>query len=131
MTVMLRAVLLAALASAFIPAVAAGQSATTDDLLRRIAILEGRINELEERVRTLESLVKVEPSGDRPVLAAPNWRELQNWRRLQRGMTMNQVRALLGEPQRVDAGVITYWRWAEANVHFIDGRLEGWSEPRR
>jgi hypothetical protein len=46
-------------------------------------------------------------------------------------MTMDEVRALLGEPERVDAGLVTYWRWADANVYFMRGKLEGWSEPER
>jgi len=45
-------------------------------------------------------------------------------------MKPDQVRALLGEPERVDAGGVTFWRWANAYVSFIDGKVYGWSEPR-
>ena len=47
-------------------------------------------------------------------------------------MKSNQVLALLGAPERVDAGAFIYWRWESAEVYFDpDGRLAGWSEPRQ
>jgi hypothetical protein len=45
-------------------------------------------------------------------------------------MKPDQVRALLGEPERVDAGGVTFWHWANAYVSFMDGKVYGWSEPR-
>jgi hypothetical protein len=131
MTAMLRAVLFAALTASSLPAVAAGQTTSSDSLLRRIDFLERRVADLERRVRELEAPITVEPARDRRVSTSPNWRDLQNWRQLRRGMTMDQVRALLGEPERVDAGHVTFWRWADAEVYFTSDKLEGWSEPRR
>ena len=46
-------------------------------------------------------------------------------------MTTAEVRALLGEPERVDGGYVTNWHWTDANVVFIDGEPKSWSEPRR
>jgi hypothetical protein len=43
------------------------------------------------------------PARRPPVAASTKWRDVQNWRQLRLGMTMDQVRALLGEPERVDA----------------------------
>jgi hypothetical protein len=81
--------------------------------------------DLERRVRELEALVTV---------AAPRTQDMQNWRGLRFGMTMDQVRTLLGEPERVDAGSrFTFWHWGDlAYVQFESrsGRLESWSEPR-
>lgn len=131
MTALLRAALFAALIATSLPAVAAGQTASSDSLLRRIEFLERRVADLERRVRELEAPVTVESSRDRRSVTAPNWRDVQNWRRLRRGMTMDQVRALLGEPERMDAGSITYWHWAGAEVYFMSDELAGWSEPRR
>jgi outer membrane protein assembly factor BamE (lipoprotein component of BamABCDE complex) len=131
MTAILRAALFAALTAASIPAVAAGQSISADSLRRQVDLLERRTTDLERRVRELEALIKVEPSRDRRVSTSPNWRDLQNWRRLRLGMTEDEVRALLGDPERVDAGPVTYWHWTDANVYFMRGKLEGWSEPRR
>ena len=51
------------------------------------------------------------------------------------GMTMEQVRALLGEPESVDANfVITVWWWGERlgpSVTFdTESRtVRGWQEP--
>jgi TonB family protein len=130
MTAILRTALLAALAAASIPAVAAGQETSTADLLHRIELLERANIDLERRVRELESLIKSEPSKGRPIPAPAGWKDLANWRQLRQGMTMDEVRALLGEPESVDVGSYTYWHWADANVYFIDGELSGWSEPR-
>lgn len=132
MTAILRAALFAALTAASVPVVAAGQDTSSDSLLRRIDLLERRTTDLEQRVRELEALIKVEPSQDRRVSTSPDWRDLQNWRRLHLGMKMDEVRKLLGEPERVDAGYVTFWRWADAaSVEFMDGKVSGWSEPRR
>jgi len=131
MTAILRATLLAALAASSLPAVATGQGTSTDSLLRRIDLLERRTADLDQRVLELEALIKTEPARDQSVPASSKWRDLANWRRLRLGMKMDEVRALLGEPERVDAGYVTYWRWTGANVSFISGKLEGWSEPQR
>lgn len=54
-----------------------------------------------------------------------------NWRQLRTGMSMDEVRALLGEPEHVEGGTMTYWRWTNAEVQFYRGKLDGWSEPKR
>ena len=131
MTAVLRAVLLAALAAASVPAVAAGQKTSSDSLLRRIDLLERRTTDLEQRVRDLEALIKVEPSRNQPVPDARKWQDLANWRRLRRGMDMDEVRKLLGEPESVSGGAVTYWYWPSGRVYFMNDRLEGWSEPSR
>ena len=131
MTEILRTALLAALVAASTPVVAAGQDTSTASLLRRIELLERANAALEQRVRDLEAtLIRSKPSRAQPVATSGNWREISNWRQLRLGMKPDQVRALLGEPERVDAGMVTWWRWDEANVHFIDGKVAGWSEPR-
>ena len=129
MTAILRAALLAALTAACVPAVAAGQQPSVDSLLRRIDSLERAHIKLDLRVRELEALIKSEPSQGRPTPASTRSQDLANWRRLRLGMKMDEVRALLGEPGRVFAGVVTYWRWGGAYVYFDDGKLAGWSEP--
>lgn len=125
-----RAFLLATLAALSVPAFAAAQEAT-DSLIRRIDLLERRTIDLEQRVRDLKALVGRAPSLDRQVPPSPNWRDISNWRQLRQGMTPDQVRALLGEPERVNAGGFTFWHWNEAHVYFLRGKLEGWSEPKR
>lgn len=131
MTALLRATLVTSIALSFAPVAAAGQDTTTASLLRRIEVLERSNAALEQRVLELEVVIKSAPSQNRPVTPSGTWRDLANWRRLRIGMNMNEVRALLGEPERVDAGPVTFWRWPNANVYFMDGKVEGWSEPRR
>ncbi|PYO45218.1 MAG: hypothetical protein DMD33_00200 [Gemmatimonadetes bacterium] len=130
MIAVLRAALVATLVAASIPAVAAGQDTSTASLLRRIEVLERANTDLEQRVRELEAVIKSQPTQGQPIPASTRWRDLANWRRLHLGMKMDEVRELLGEPERVEAGYVTYWRWTDANVSFISGKLEGWSEPR-
>lgn len=132
MTAMLRAALLAALTAASIPTVAAGQDTSTASLLRRIEVLERANTDLERRVSELEALLKSAPSQSQPIPSPTKWQDLANWRRLRRGMSMDKVRALLGEPDRVDVPFYTFWRWPGAWVQFDrDGKLDGWSEPSR
>jgi len=131
-----RAVLLATLVAASIPAVAEGQAPSSDSLIQRIALLERKAADLEQRVRELEVLLKAEPSQDRPAPVSASWRDSANWRRLRRGMKMDEVRALLGEPERVEALLnFTTWSWGQfpddASLRFDNDKLAGWSEPRR
>jgi len=136
MTPILRATLLAVLTASSIPAVAAGQEAPTDSLLRRIDLLERRTSDLERRVRDLEALISTEPVRPRPAGVSPESRDLQNWRRLRLNMTMDQVRALLGEPERVAAGSPwTFWYWDAGSAYVrFDSRsdkVDAWTEPGR
>jgi len=130
MTAGLPTALLAALVAASIPAVAAGQDTSTASLLRRIELLERANIDLTRRVGELEAVIKSASSQGQPIHASTGWQDLANWRQLRQGMKPDQVRALLGEPERVDAGGVTFWHWANAYVSFMDGKVYGWSEPR-
>lgn len=99
-----------------------------EQLERRAADLEARIGDLEQSRTTAKTQARFGP-------VSANWRDIQNWRQLRLKMTMDQVRALLGEPERVEVlGPFTIWRWesAHASVTFANERdkLESWSEPR-
>jgi hypothetical protein len=137
MTGILRTVLLAALAAASKPVVAAGQDTSTASLIRRIEILERATADLDRRVGALEAVIKSAPSQGQSIPASTKWQDLANWRRLREGMKMDEVRALLGEPARVEGGPITFWYWVDANAHvyakvdFESGKVMGWTEPRQ
>ena len=133
MTAILRAALLAALAAASIPAVATGQDTSTASLLRRIELLERANTDLARRVSDLEALIKSAPSQSQPIPSSTKWQDLANWRQLRRGMSMDKVRALLGEPERVMAMIgRVFWDWPGCQVQFDNnGKLDGWSEPSR
>ena len=137
MTAILRTALLAALAAASKPVVAAGQDTSTASLIRRIEILERATANLDRRVGALEAVIKSAPSQGQSIPASTKWQDLANWRRLREGMKMDEVRALLGEPDRVEGGLITFWYWVDANAHlyakveFQSGKVMGWTEPRQ
>lgn len=130
-----RVALLALLLAASAQTVAGAQESTSDSLRQRIAVLERKTADLEQRVRELEAVVSAKPAQPRPVPASANWKDVANWRRLSLGMTMEQVRGLLGEPEKVAANPAeTTWYWdypTGPTVHFDSrsGKLEGWSEP--
>jgi outer membrane protein assembly factor BamE (lipoprotein component of BamABCDE complex) len=53
------------------------------------------------------------------------------WRKLQRGMSKDDVRKLIGEPGKVSvAKYYEFWYYAGGNVTFdAKGRLDAWNEP--
>jgi hypothetical protein len=85
----------------FAPTVVFGQS------------LDERVRDLERRVEQLErqSEKQSAPGASRSqnVGGQDGWKRLENWRSLKRGMSEADVKGLLGEPHRVDAGAMTLW----------------------
>lgn len=91
--------------------------------------LERRVTTLEERVTKLEQSNSIEDES-RP----SNSKSVNNWRRLENGMTMSQVRNLLGEPNRVSStGSIVDWHYGSSSISstvtFHNGKVYGWNEP--
>ncbi len=130
------AALLYSLCAGFLPTIAEGQNRSSDSLSQRIVFLELKAVELERRIQELESLIKAEPPRDAPERGVGNWRDIAKWRRLSRGMTMEQVRTAIGEPDKVEVILsTTTWTWGEfpdyATVRFSNDRLAGWTEPGR
>jgi hypothetical protein len=84
----------------------------------RVIELERQIRELRERVGELEKRLEPQESSKSLGLAARgNLRDRQNWRALKPGITADQVRALLGEPDYVEAGVmLIYWRYDSPHI---------------
>lgn len=66
---------------------------------------------------------------------AEKWRDKGNWRLLQKGMSKQQVRQLLGEPPHIDASTFPGDRWdypdvLGGTVQFgNDDQVRGWKEP--
>ena len=101
----------------------------------RLAKMEKTVDQLVKRIVELETIIKRRQEQDLPVTQKGNWRDLKNWRRLQVGMTMEQVSELLGEPEKVNmiAGS-AFWYWAYPggpSIHFSASKVSGWSEPSR
>ena len=129
--------LLAIVALVVAPTSVAAQQADVTALLARLEQLERTVRVLERRIAVLEAPAPAPPVGQaQPATDPGSWRELANWRQVQRGMPMDQVRVLLGEPDRVESVVFTYWYWGDryegGNVYFDadSRRVVGWSEPR-
>lgn len=105
--------------------------------------LEQRVAELERRVTDLErALGKLSspgvPSGqDDRVEEVPPWRLRETWRtQLKWGMTRDQVRAIMGEPDKIEAyslgGDVWHYGYPGGGTISFDknGVLRMWSEPR-
>jgi hypothetical protein len=105
------------------------QSGATDE---RIRLLEAQIVQLNGRVAALEGMLNQAKANQQPIVTGEGWRSKANWRKLKRGMGEEAVRALLGEPERIEGGGITFWRYPNYGVvkFFMREGVHGWDEPR-
>ncbi len=107
-----------------------------------IVELRNRLADVERRLDLLERIERAGPAAPRPDLPphpAPtgsgSWKDIRNWRMLEVGQGESDVRALLGEPLRVDRDPgMTTWYYAKGSlirsvVRFGDRGLTSWSEP--
>jgi outer membrane protein assembly factor BamE (lipoprotein component of BamABCDE complex) len=93
-----------------------------DQLLKKVELLEAR-------VKALEKMILGNHSNGKQL--AP---EIQQWRKLRKGMRPGEVRELLGEPERIEGGFQTYWYYlsneAVGYVVFNNyDKVNGWREP--
>lgn len=98
--------------------------------------IEERINALEKRVKELETKGKSQDkstSSAEQYSSTGNVSDLKNWRRIKRGMGETEVKQLLGEPNKIDAGVaFTYWKYHGYSYVMFDiktMKVDGWKEP--
>ena len=57
--------------------------------------------------------------------------DLSSWRQLKKNMSEEQVRALLGEPAKVDGGTFAFWHYKSGGtITFYNDKLDSWTEPR-
>jgi hypothetical protein len=88
------------------------------------SVLERRVSSLESRVSKLER--QSSTTTNRSSTSSNS-----NWRRLQNNMTMDQVRRIMGEPDRVSnmgSGIMT-WKYGTGDVWFTNNKVSRWSEP--
>jgi hypothetical protein len=97
----------------------------------RITQLEKEVQELKNRLTTLESPVN-KAIVQKSTVMSDGWKNLANWRSLKKGSSYDEVRSILGEPEKVRAsGSVTYWSYSNrGEATFMDDRLYGWNEPR-
>ena len=97
----------------------------------RITRLEKEVQELKLRLANLEKPQANQALNQRPTPSAEGWKNLTSWRSLKKGMSYDDVRAILGEPARVRGGNITNWSYPNrSDVTFYEDKLDSWSEPR-
>ena len=97
----------------------------------RITQLEKEVQELKNRLTTLESPVN-KAIVQKSTVTNDGWKQLANWRSLKKGSSYEEVRTILGEPEKVRAsGSETFWSYSNrGGATFMDDRLYGWDEPR-
>jgi hypothetical protein len=117
------------------------QTAPAQDksLEQRISTLEYRIKELEDKVRELQKTASQtsQRTAQSPApVAKGNWKNIENWRTgLKKGMTKQQVRELMGEPDKIETYTMLGEDWiygfqGSGEIHFSPkGLLETWKEP--
>ena len=97
----------------------------------RIDQLEKEVQVLKQRISKLESLLS--NTSEEQVLVNPGngWKSVSNWRKLTTDMSYHEVRNILGEPHKVDGGVLASWYYQNGGVvAFFQGKVRRWEEPR-
>jgi hypothetical protein len=98
----------------------------------RISSPEREVQELKLRLANLESSQSTSSNRPKVIATKDGWKSLANWRSLKKGMSTDEVRAVLDEPVKVKAsGVFAFWNYSNrGEVTFLKEGLYGWDEPR-
>ncbi len=97
----------------------------------RIDQLEKDVQELKLRISKLESLLRDSSESKEIVLSHEGWKSISNWRKLSTDMDYDDVKKLLGSPQRVNGGKIASWQYKNGgDVTFMRGKVYSWTEPK-
>jgi len=97
----------------------------------RISLLEKDVQELKQRLLRLEAPQVTTSNKQKPLATNEGWKHLANWRALKKGMSVDEVRGVLGEPARVQGGTLAYWFYPNrSEVMFYEDKLDRWSEPK-
>ena len=104
------------------------QSGATDE---RIRLLEAQILQLNGRVAALEGMLNQAKASQQPIVTGEGWKSRANWRKLRKGMSEDEVRALLGEPERLNGGSFSRWKYPsyEEVVFHMNRGVYQWTEP--
>ena len=99
-----------------------------------IAKLRQKITEQEIRIKELEtSLAKYQEQEKSRNESGYTWQNKKNWRKLETGMSRDEVLALLGEPIKTIEGVKMLWYYPDIYRGYVSfdekGKLVGWQEP--
>ena len=70
--------------------------------------------------------------SDETLVSGEGWKYASNWRKLKTGMGYDEVRKILGEPHRIEGGIVAHWYFQNgSNVTFINDELQSWNEPKQ
>lgn len=105
-----------------------------DSLSERVAQLEKDVQDIKAMLAIMvlatqskddtQQTKEFTPQGD-------GWKDIKNWRKLKKGMSPDQVEALLGEHISVNGGNFTRWKYGSlGEVIFYEGGVYSWEEPR-
>ena len=94
------------------------------------------MQQLEQRIVQLEArLLPATETAPTGIVRTGHWQDKANWPKIPKGISMKEVSALLGEPEKVNSGTaLVFWYWGYpggGNVRFgtETGLVEGWTEP--
>ena len=132
----------------FAPLAARAEDTETTGLRQEVTDLKQIIQHLSERVEGLEKQLTPQPeSGSeaaaappipaaQPSAPAPSESIRERWRQIDRGMTLQNVEALIGRPQRtmtVNQKTVWYYTYPEVGSGSIvfaeDGGVDDWQTP--
>lgn len=117
---------------------ALAQQNETEVLQTKVEKLQQKVAQLENRVSQLEKVLLSNKNASpisRRSINSEKWKNKQNWRKLERGMSKEQVEEILGEPQQiiVSSSVLSLfsekWEYGSGDVSFSDAEVTGWIEP--
>lgn len=98
----------------------------------RVDQMQREIQEINLRLLKLESVLSNPNSAQQHAKSSEGWKSVRNWRKLTTGMSASDVEKILGEPHRLDGGVIARWHYQNGGeVHFFNGKVDQWQEPRQ
>lgn len=98
--------------------------------------LDSKVLALRRQVNSLQAKLTAQEDKDVAEQKQPRWKNRENWRRLRKGMTKAQVKAILGPPGKIRADDYYGDTWYYPDV--LDGevsfdgdseRVDGWEEP--
>jgi hypothetical protein len=132
----------------FAPMAARAETSETTGLRQEVTDLKQIIQHLNERVEGLEKQLAPQPESGPQAAAAPATPAAQpsapapsdsireHWRQIDRGMTVQNIEALIGPPQRtmtVNLKTVWYYTYPEVGSGSIvfaqDGGVDDWHTP--
>ena len=100
---------------------------------QRLSALEKEVQEIKLRLSKLESSNQIPSDGKSTAATATGegWKYQKSWRALATGVSPNEVRGLLGEPQQIKGGYLAIWIYPnKGEVTFMGDALYQWREPK-